>query len=72
MSVTITATGSIVKSTKPRKANVKVLPGMRTSKGSEKRAYPTWREGMSTRDYIAAYHAANSTVNLTTVEYACQ
>ena len=72
MSVTITATGSIVKPTKPRKATVKVLPGMRTSKGSEKRDYPKWREGMSTRDYIAAYHAANATVNLTTVEYACQ
>lgn len=72
MSVTITASGLIVKPIKTRKTSVKVLPGMRTSKGSEKRDYPKWREGMSTRDYIAAYHAANSTVNLTSVDYACQ
>ena len=60
MAITITTTGHIVK---PRKARV--------NRSAEKRVYPSYRDGMSTLDYVAAYHAANSTVNLTMVEYVC-
>jgi DUF2075 family protein len=59
---------------KPIKAKkIKVLGRMKTrAKGSEKRDYPKWREGMSTLDYVTAYHASNASVHLTEVTYTCQ
>lgn len=36
-----------------------------------KRAFPKAYEGMSTRAYIRAYHEANASVHLTTVDYLC-
>jgi len=68
MTITITASGAIVKPTKTRK------PAMRKPRkgAAEKRIYPKWREGMTTRAYIEAYHAANaSIVLLTQTEYLC-
>jgi hypothetical protein len=33
--------------------------------------FPKAHEGMPTRAYIEAYHAANASVHLTVVEYVC-
>ena len=68
MSITITSTGQIVK---PRKATAPKVRKPKVNRSSEKRVYPSYREGMSTLDYVAAYHAANASVNLTMVEYQC-
>ena len=70
MSITIDATGQVVKSKKTRKVNI--LAGMKSRGGSEKRDYPKWREGWSTLDYVNAYHAANASVHLTQVTYTCK
>lgn len=68
MPITITTTGQIVKTRKAKQPRAKKA---RVNRCAEKRVYPSYREGMSTLDYVAAYHAANSTVNLTMVEYVC-
>ena len=68
MPITITSTGAIVKT---RKAKAPSPRKARVNRSAEKRVYPPYRVGMSTLDYVAAYHAANSTVNLTMVEYQC-
>ena len=65
MSITITSTGQIVKTRKPRAKKARV------NRTSEKRVFPSYRVGMSTLDYVAAYHAANASVCLTMVEYQC-
>ena len=36
-----------------------------------KRVFPKAYEGMPTRLYVEAYHNANASVHLTTVEYVC-
>lgn len=69
MTITIDAAGRIIKAKKPRKPTTR-----KTRRGAaEKRIYPKWSEGMTTRAYIAAYHAANaSIIMLTEVDYSCQ
>ena len=69
MTITITTTGAIVKTKKPRKTHTR-----KPRKGAaERRIYPKWHEGMTTRAYIAAYAAANaSIIQLTEVNYSCQ
>ena len=57
-----------IKATKPRKPR----QSHKTRQSSEKRVFPKYREGWSTLDYVAAYHAANASVSLTTVEYVCR
>ena len=69
MPITITATGQIVKT---RKAKTPKTRKARVNRCAEKRVYPSYREGMSTLDYVAAYHAANASVNLTLVECLCR
>ena len=69
MPITITSTGAIVKT---RKAKAPSQRKARVNRSAEKRVYPSYREGMSTLDYGAAYHAANASVNLTLVEYQCR
>ena len=69
MSITITSAGAIVK---PHKAKAPKVRKARVNRSAEKRVYPSYREGMSTLDYVAAYHAANASVNLTLVEYLCR
>lgn len=68
MTITIDAAGRIVKAKKPRKATTR-----KARKGAaEKRIFPKWYEGMTTRAYIAAYHAANASITmLTEVDYSC-
>ena len=41
----------------------------KTRQASEKRVFPKYQDGWTTLDYVNAYHAANATVHLTTVEY---
>lgn len=55
----------------PKKTKAPKARKPRVNKSKEIRTFPKYREGMSTLDYVAAYHAANSTVNLTTVSYVC-
>lgn len=66
MTITITTSGKVTKPRKPRATRTKA------SRAKESRTFPKWREGMTTMDYVNAYHAANATVNLTTVSYTCQ
>ena len=68
MPITITSTGAIVK---PRKATAPKSRKPRVNRSSEKRVYPAYRQGWSTLDYVAAYHADNASVCLTMVEYQC-
>jgi len=68
MTITInTATGAIIRTKKPRKTTTR-----KPRKGcAEKRVFPKYCEGMTTRAYIAAYHEANASVTLSTVDYLC-
>jgi hypothetical protein len=55
------------KTTRTRKA-----PAIgKTRAKSESRAFPKYREGMSTLAYIRAYHEANASVMLSMPDYAC-
>jgi hypothetical protein len=64
MTITITATGEIVRTKKPRKATTR-----KVRHASEKRVFPKCHANMTTRAYVEAYHQANAAVHLTTVEY---
>lgn len=66
MTITITTSGKVTKPRKPRATRTKV------SRAKESRTFPKWREGMTTMDYVNAYHAANASVYLTQVTYTCQ
>lgn len=68
MSITINSSGAIVKT---RKAKTPKTRKAKVSKASEKRVFPAYKEGWTTLDYVAAYHAANASVMLTTVDYTC-
>lgn len=68
MTITISATGEVIRARKPRAKAIKP----KLSRAREQRTYPVYREGWTTGDYIAAYHAANSSVMLTTVSYTCK
>jgi hypothetical protein len=64
---TITTTGTIVKAIRaPKTPKVR-----KTRQCAVKRVFPKAVEGMPTRAYIEAYHAANASVHLTVVEYVC-
>lgn len=59
----------IIKVNKPAKAKA---PKVRKARQcAVKRVFPKAHEGMPTRAYIEAYHAANASVHLTVVEYVC-
>lgn len=68
MTIQLDAAGRIIKAKKPRKPTTR-----KARKGAaEKRIFPKYHEGMTTRAYIAAYHAANaSIIMLTEVNYSC-
>ena len=68
MTIQIDATGRIVKAKKPRKA---AAPRKARRGCAEKRIFPKWLEGMTTLGYIRAYHEANASVTLSTVDYLC-
>lgn len=64
MTITITATGEIVRTKKPRKATTR-----KVRHAAEKRLFPKCYANMTTLAYVHAYHQANAAVHLTTVEY---
>jgi hypothetical protein len=64
MTITITATGEIVRTKKPKKS-----PTRKVRHAAEKRLFPKCYDGMTTLAYVHAYHQANAAVHLTTVEY---
>lgn len=55
-----------VKTKKTRPVRVRA-----TRKPVDRRDFPRYAPGMSTMDYVRAYHAANATVHLTEVDYVC-
>jgi hypothetical protein len=64
MSITITSTGELVRTKKPRKS-----PTRKVRHAAEKRLFPKCHANMTTLAYVHAYHQANAAVHLTTVEY---
>jgi hypothetical protein len=52
----------MVKTTKPRAPR-------KTPLKRESRAFPKYQQGMSTIEYVQAYHRANAGVHLTMVDY---
>jgi hypothetical protein len=67
---TINTVGQVIKAKKAPKVKAPSI-GKSRVKG-EIRHFPPYREGMSTMVYIEAYHAANSHVMLSMLDYTCQ
>jgi hypothetical protein len=64
MTITITSSGELVRTKKPRKATTR-----KVRHAAEKRVFPSCHANMTTLAYVHAYHQANAAVHLTTVEY---
>jgi hypothetical protein len=64
---TITTNGHVIKAKK-----APIVKTRKPRKCVNKREFPKHRDGWTTLDYVYAYHAANASVHLTMVEYACK